>query len=672
MDDHVGSRQIKAHTARLERNQEHRHLARLELRNHLGATLFRRCARELKEGDVLLSQALADDIEHTRKLAEQQDAMPAVECAVHELHARIELGASRLVVRIVQMRIATDLAQLGELGKHLELVFLKLGCLAVLHLLGDAVLVCQVQLALLAGELSHDGVLDLFGQIGHHVFLDATQHKRRHECLQASGTVTLGVLDRAFEALGKRLARAKQTRHQKVEDAPELGQAVFDGRARQGKAHAGRQALGSAGHLGERVFNVLGLVEHHAGKVLLDVFVDVAAHEIIRRHHHVVLGGTGNLNATLGLGAHDGAHINRGGKALQLGSPVVHERRGAHHKRGLNVPRLHARQNVRDHLQRFAQAHIVGQDAAKAQVLKRAEPLIAVDLVATQCGLERGGHRKVHLAERVQALDGTEERSVAIGLKRWRARKHAIDKKGARRGKRHAVEQVDGIDVQVLGKANRGTSALVQAHDVTRRETRKRLVTLIRIEIDSKVSRRKPARTQLDVEQVALDGGAHRELRRRAYRDLAQTVAEHDLTQLGQGRQALGQQAEQADVIAFLKRQAALVEIEVQGRCVHNAKLRHRIAGRNAGASLFERTARSTKTEEICRPIAVGNRNFASHKAIVDTDCHGKTRLGRHGVKYGGSGQVGVVAQDRQRHAAELTHLVGGDMDRRAAGQQVR
>ena len=203
VDDHVGSRQIKAHAARLERNQEHRHLARLELRNHLGATLLGRCARELKEGDVLLGQALADDIEHARKLAEQQDAMTAVERAVNELHTRIELGASRLVVRIVQMRVATDLAQLGELGKHLELIFLKLPGLAVLHLLGDAVLVGQVELALFAGKLCHDRILDLLGQIGHHIFLDATQHKRRHERLQTSGTVALGMLDGALKALGK-------------------------------------------------------------------------------------------------------------------------------------------------------------------------------------------------------------------------------------------------------------------------------------------------------------------------------------------------------------------------------------------------------------------------------------------------------------------------------------
>ena len=124
----------------------------------------------------------------------------------------------------------------------------------------------------------------------------------------------------------------------------------------------------------------------------------------------------------------------------------------------------------------------------------------------------------------------------------------------------------------------------------------------------------KAARTQFDVEQVALDGGAHRKLGRRAYRDLAQAVAEHDLSKLGQGRQALGQQVEQAGVIALLKRQAALAEIKVQGSRVHNAKLRQRIAGRNAGALLFERTARSTKTKEICRPITVGYRNLAGHK----------------------------------------------------------
>ena len=101
VDDHVGRRQIKAHAARLERDQKHRHLARLELRDHLGAALLGRSARELKKADVLLGQALANDIEHARELAEQQNVMPAVERTVHELHASVELGAPRLVVLVV-------------------------------------------------------------------------------------------------------------------------------------------------------------------------------------------------------------------------------------------------------------------------------------------------------------------------------------------------------------------------------------------------------------------------------------------------------------------------------------------------------------------------------------------------------------------------------------------
>ena len=235
-----------------------------------------------------------------------------------------------------------------------------------------------------------------------------------------------------------------------------------------------------------------------------------------------------------------------------------------------------------------------------------------------------------------------------------------------------AVEQVEGIDTQVLGKTKRGTCPLVQTHDVAGRQARKRLMAFVRVEIDGKVRRRKTARTQFDVEQVTLDGRAHRKLGRRTYRDLAQAVAEHDLAELGQRRQTLGEQAEQTLVVALPKRQAALVKIEVHGSRVHNAKLRHHVAGRHAGALVFKRTSRSTQAKEICRPIAVGNRDLAGHKAIVDTDLKMEARLGRHGIERGRSGQFGVVAQDRQRHAAELAHLVGGDMSRRAAGQQTR
>ena len=129
---------------------------------------------------------------------------------------------------------------------------------------------------------------------------------------------------------------------------------------------------------------------------------------------------------------------------------------------------------------------------------------------------------------------------------------------------------------------------------------------------------------------------------------------------------------EQALVIALLKRQAALVKVEIQGRRVHNAKLCYLVARRHTRALLFEGAARSAQAKEICRPVTVGNCNLAGHKPVVDTDCHGKARLGRHGVEHGGSGEVSVFAQHGQCHAAEFAHLFGGDMDRRATRQQTR
>ena len=125
-------------------------------------------------------------------------------------------------------------------------------------------------------------------------------------------------------------------------------------------------------------------------------------------------------------------------------------------------------------------------------------------------------------------------------------------------------------------------------------------MALVRVQIDGKICRRKTARAQFDIEQVALDGRAHRKLGRRAHRDLTQAVTEHDLAQLGQGGKALGEQAEQALVIAFLKRQAALVKVEIQGRRVHNAKLCYLVARRHTRALFFEGASRSTQAKEIC------------------------------------------------------------------------
>ena len=338
--------------------------------DHLGATLLRRGAHELEVAHALLVQARGDQVEHARELREQQDPVPAIDRVAHELHAGVELGAPAGVIVVVQARVAADLAELGEFGQNLELLLLELLGLTMLHLLGDTVLVGKVKLALLALQMREDGVLDLLGQVGDHVLLDAAQHEGRDEGLEAARRVALGMLDRALEALGETLMRAQEPRHQEVEDAPELGEAVLDRRTREREPHGGRQAFGRAGDLGERVLDVLGLIEHDAGETLLRVLVDVATHEVVRGHEHLVPRRARDRHATLLLGAHDGRGVERGREAVELDHPVIDERRGAHDERGRRVAGLDAGEHVRDDLERLAQTHVVGEDAAEAQMLE--------------------------------------------------------------------------------------------------------------------------------------------------------------------------------------------------------------------------------------------------------------------------------------------------------------
>lgn len=101
VDDHVGRRQVEATPPALSEIKKTGTSPAWNCATILARLSLDEAPVSLRKADVFLGQALTDDIEHTRKLAEQQDAMPAVECAVHELHTRIELGAPRLVILVV-------------------------------------------------------------------------------------------------------------------------------------------------------------------------------------------------------------------------------------------------------------------------------------------------------------------------------------------------------------------------------------------------------------------------------------------------------------------------------------------------------------------------------------------------------------------------------------------
>ena len=159
------------------------------------------------------------------------------------------------------------------------------------------------------------------------------------------------------------------------------------------------------------------------------------------------------------FGAHDGALTSSEGAKRSSSAVQLYTSEAGHTTSvGLRPPPTRA-PGYAQSSERFAQAHVVSQNATKAQVFERAEPLVSVDLVATHRCLERCRHRKVHLAERVQALDGTAERSVAIGLERGRRASMLSTKRVLDAGSDTPSSRSTASTICIFSEAKRGASA---------------------------------------------------------------------------------------------------------------------------------------------------------------------------------------------------------------------
>ena len=252
--------------------------------------------------------------------------MPAIHGVVQKLHAGVEFCRASRVLIVEQARVAANLAQLRELGENLELVLLKLlWRVLVLQLQRQPVLVGLVQLVLFA---SHARIYDTFvflWQICQHVGLESAQDKRGDHALQPMCRVALAGLHGSGEALGERIHAAQDARHKEVEDAPQLDEAVLDGRARERQASVGLQTFYRFGHLGAGVLDVMGFVEHRAREANVCIRLDIALEQVVGRHEHVMGGCGANHCDPYRFGADHGCGIELRGEAGELRHPVIHE-----------------------------------------------------------------------------------------------------------------------------------------------------------------------------------------------------------------------------------------------------------------------------------------------------------------------------------------------------------
>ena len=170
--------------------------------------------------------------------------------------------------------------------------------------------------------------------------------------------------NRRAEQVLKLLLAAQKARHQEVEQAPDFAQMVFHRRARQAQALARAQLARHLRGLGAGVFDVLRFIQHHHVPAGLEPALAVALQQRIRRDDDVmVVQAVGQLMPVFAV-QHQAAQV--GAKARGLALPIAHQADRRHDQRRVfQAAGVFFNLDVDQGLQRFAQPHVVGQDAAQ-------------------------------------------------------------------------------------------------------------------------------------------------------------------------------------------------------------------------------------------------------------------------------------------------------------------
>jgi hypothetical protein len=186
---------------------------------------------------------------------------------------------------------------------------------------------------------------------------------------------------------------------------------VLDRRAREREAPPGAQHARRLGHARVGVLDRLRLVEDRVLELPARQLVGVEPEDRIRGHHQIGRPGGRAPRRPIRAGVvHD---AQPGHEPARLVEPVEHHRLGRDHQRGpVGSPgREHGQ-----HLHGLAEAHVVGEASAEADLVEKPEPAQPIALVRPQLAAEaarlaarfdrgRGGEPGAQLAKRRVDLD---------------------------------------------------------------------------------------------------------------------------------------------------------------------------------------------------------------------------------------------------------------------------
>ncbi|MNO77951.1 hypothetical protein D3C76_690740 [compost metagenome] len=221
-------------------------------------------------------------------------------------------------------------------------------------------------------------------QLGGHLFLGAAQQERFYPTVEVLQSYFAGALfNRDAVIAVEAFHVAEPARQEEMKQRPEFTQVVFQRRTAQAQALAGVQLAGSLGGLAVGVLDVLRFIQHQDVQRLRRQALDVLGQQRVGGQDQVVVGQV--VEMLFAAGAVQRQHLELRGEVRGFVEPVGNQAGGHHHHAGaIEAPGVLLAEHVRQGLQGFAQAHVIGEDAADFQLPQRLHPAQAFKLIRAQ------------------------------------------------------------------------------------------------------------------------------------------------------------------------------------------------------------------------------------------------------------------------------------------------
>ena len=333
-------------------------------------------------------QRLAHPVEQHDELREDDGLVTAPDDLGQLFHQQVELAAfgdGRVEPR-QQIGVAASLAQARQQGEEAEGPFAHGRADVVAKARQALTADARVFRALQVGQRAEQVHLNLGRQFLGDLVLRAAEDKRRQLLAQAIERAGAVLAEHGFE----RLPRAEQAGQQVAEHRPQVQLAVFQRRAREHEAMARPDGKRGVGDLRVRVLDELPLVEHGVAELDLVEQVLVLAQLGVAGQPDDRVAPEGKIVPGL---EHVALELRE--KAGYLLAPHRHDAGRADDQVG--PARQRAGHEQRQHLERLAQAHFVGEESVAADFAQVAQPFHATPLIRPQAvrqGLRRGQRRE--------------------------------------------------------------------------------------------------------------------------------------------------------------------------------------------------------------------------------------------------------------------------------------